>query len=68
MQQKDHKAFYKHPRLFPNSYIITRKGNIIRDRSNIIKVEDYENEIDTNPHLDIKEINYYIENELEDDN
>ena len=32
------------------------------------KVEDYENEIDTNPHLDIKEINYYIENELEDDN
>lgn len=30
-------------RLFPNSYIITRKGNIIRDRSNIIKVEDYEN-------------------------
>ncbi len=34
----------------------------------IKKVEDYENEIDTNPHLDIKEINYYIENELEDDN
>ena len=32
------------------------------------KVEDYENEIDTNPHLDIKEINYYIETELEDDN
>ena len=32
------------------------------------KVEDYENEIDTNPHLDIEEINYYIENELEDDN
>ena len=32
------------------------------------KVEDYENEIDTNTHLDIKEINYYIETELEDDN
>lgn len=32
------------------------------------KVEDYEIGIDTNPHLDIKEINYYIETELEDDN
>lgn len=28
--------------LFPNSYIITNNGNIIKDRSNIIKIEDYE--------------------------
>ena len=47
--------------------------NISKKYQNILwdlfkKVEDYENEIDTNPHLDIEEINYYIENELEDDN
>lgn len=30
-------------RLFPNSYIISRNGFLIRDRSNVIKVEDFEN-------------------------
>lgn len=30
-------------RLFPNSYIISRKGILIRDRSNVIKVDDFEN-------------------------
>ena len=49
---------------FPN--ISKKYQNILWDLFR--KVEDYENEIDTNPHLDIKEINYYIENELEDDN
>lgn len=29
-------------RLFPNSYIVSRLGVIIRDRSNVIKIEDYE--------------------------
>lgn len=29
-------------RLFPNSYIVSRLGTIIRDRSNVIKIEDYE--------------------------
>lgn len=29
-------------RLFPMSYIVTRDGKIIRDRSNIIKIEDFE--------------------------
>lgn len=29
-------------RLFPMSYLVTRDGKIIKDRSNIIKVEDYE--------------------------
>lgn len=28
--------------LFPNSYLITTNGYIIKDRSNIIKIEDYE--------------------------
>ncbi len=28
--------------LFPNSYLITKEGYIIKDRSNIIKIEDYE--------------------------
>lgn len=47
--------------------------NISKKYQNILwnlfkKAEDYENEIDTNPHLDIKEINYYIETELKDDN
>lgn len=49
---------------FPN--ISKKYQNILWDLFK--KVEDYENEIDTNPHLDIKEINYYIETELEDDN
>ena len=49
---------------FPN--ISKKYQNILWDLFR--KVEDYENEIDTNPHLDIKEINYYIETELEDDN
>lgn len=30
-------------RLFPKAYLVTRKGIIIRDYSNIIRVEDYEN-------------------------
>ena len=29
-------------KLFPNSYIVSRLGVIIRDRSNVIKIEDYE--------------------------
>lgn len=29
-------------KLFPNSYIVSRLGTIIKDRSNIIKIEDYE--------------------------
>ena len=49
---------------FPN--ISKKYQNILWDLFK--KVEDYENEIDTNTHLDIKEINYYIETELEDDN
>ena len=28
--------------LFPKAYIVTKEGNIIKDRSNIIKIEDYE--------------------------
>lgn len=28
--------------LFPNCYIITRKGNIIKDRTNTIDIDDYE--------------------------
>lgn len=28
--------------LFPNSYLITKEGYILKDRSNIIKIEDYE--------------------------
>ena len=49
---------------FPN--ISKKYQNILWDLFK--KVEDYENEIDINTHLDIKEINYYIETELEDDN
>ena len=49
---------------FPN--ISKKYQNLLWDLFK--KVEDYENGIDTNPHLDIKEINYYIETELEDDN
>ena len=48
------------------------RDNISKKYQNILwdlfkKVEDYENEVDTNPHLDIKEIKYYVETELEDD-
>ena len=28
--------------LFPNAYLITRNGDILRDRSNLVKIEDYE--------------------------
>lgn len=38
----DDKIVEEIKKLFPNAYIISRRGDIIRDRSNIIKIEDYE--------------------------
>ena len=38
----DNYALNEIKKLFPSSYIVSRLGTIIRDRSNVIKIEDYE--------------------------